>query len=359
MQSGRQGGERTSTANDRGVRTVDSAGRLRQRRGMGILPAMPVLCVLLMPSVAGATFSIAACDRNGDCGVAVATNNLAVGASVAYAQAKTGALVTQFETNPNYGPKGLGLLAAGKAPDMVVKALLDGDGDFDGTTIEERQIAVVDAKGKAATFTGSEAMESPWAGARHGDGYSVQGNGLAGEAVITAMEQSFLAAKGPLAQRLMASLEAGQAAGGQTIGKFSAALLVRTSDGAWQDIDLRVDGAAEPIPDLRRLMEQHYALQAIIRAEHLAKKGAKDEARAAIAEALHRSGQWDRIWRRAARLAMSMGDTRSALDYLGVFVSINPVWGRIELQDALYAPLRGQAQFDAWAASSSAPQTPK
>jgi len=340
------------------ARPVCSCASARVRwHGRGIVALWPLLALgALLPSIANATFSIAACDGDGDCGVAVATNNLAVGASVAYAQAKVGALVTQFETNPTYGPKGLGLLATGKAPEAVVKALLDGDEDFDGSTIQARQIAVVDAKGHAATFTGAEAMAAPWAGARHGEGYSVQGNGLAGEAVITAMEQSFLVTKGTLAQRLLASLEAGQAAGGQTIGKYSAALLVRTRDGAWQDIDLRVDGAAEPIPDLRRLMEQHYALQAIIRAERLATKGAKGEARAAIAEALHRSGQWDRIWRRAARLAMTMGDRRSALDYLGVFVAINPVWGRIELQDALYAPLHGDAQFDAWAARSIAPE---
>lgn len=329
--------------------------RTAKARNGAAVSLLLACCALAFPSVASATFSIAACDRNGDCGVAVATNNLAVGASVAYAQAKAGAVVTQFETNPNYGPKGLALLASGNSPDAVVKALLDGDDHFDGTTIEERQVAVVDAKGHAATFTGKEAMDSPWAGARHGDGYSVQGNGLAGEAVVVSMEHVFLAAKGPLAERLMASLEAGQAAGGQTIGKYSAALLVRTSEGAWQDIDLRVDGAAEPIPDLRRLMDQHYALQAIIRAEHQAKKGAKDEARASIAQALRRSGQWDRIWRRAARLAMTMGDARSALDYLGVFVSINPVWGRIELQDDLYAPLRGHAPFDEWAARGSAP----
>jgi uncharacterized Ntn-hydrolase superfamily protein len=329
--------------------------RTAKARNGAAVSLLLACCALAFPSVASATFSIAACDRNGDCGVAVATNNLAVGASVAYAQAKAGAVVTQFETNPNYGPKGLALLASGNSPDAVVKALLDGDDHFDGTTIEERQVAVVDAKGHAATFTGKEAMDSPWAGARHGEGYSVQGNGLAGEAVVVSMEHVFLAAKGPLAERLMASLEAGQAAGGQTIGKYSAALLVRTSEGAWQDIDLRVDGAAEPIPDLRRLMDQHYALQAIIRAEHQAKKGAKDEARASIAQALRRSGQWDRIWRRAARLAMTMGDARSALDYLGVFVSINPVWGRIELQDDLYAPLRGHAPFDEWAARGSAP----
>ena len=146
----------------------------------------------------------------------------------------------------------------------------------------------------------------------------------------------------------MASLEAGEQAGGQTIGRLSAALLVRTTDGAWQDIDLRVDGAADPVQDLRRLMEQHYALQAIIRAEHQAKKGARAEARASISEALRRSHGWDRIWRRAARLAMTMGDRDGALDYLGVFLSINPVWARAEMSDEVYRPLREGALFRAW-----------
>jgi len=336
-------------------RKTPAQAKLRfMRRAIVLMLGSVALCASVLPSRAAATFSIVACDKEGNCGVAVATNNLAVGSSVAYAKAKTGALVTQFETNPTYGPKGLDLLSSGKSPEAVVKALLDGDGDFDGTTIQERQVGVVDAKGRAATFTGSEAMDSPWAGARHGDGYSVQGNGLAGEPVVASMEHSFLSSTGTLAERLMTSLEAGQAAGGQTIGKYSAALLVRTTGGAWQDIDLRVDGAAEPIEDLRRLMEQHYALQAIIRAERQAKKGAKDEAHNSIAEALHRSGHWDRIWRRAARLAMTMGDLRSALDYLGVFLSINPVWAKIEIGDDLYAPLRGNALFDSWRARSEA-----
>ena len=304
--------------------------------------------LLALPSLAGATFSIVACDREGNCGVAVATNNLAVGASVPYAQARVGALVSQFETNPTYGPKGLALLASGNSPEATIKALLDGDGNFDGSTIAERQVGIVDAKGHSAVYTGSEAMSATWAGAEQGDGYSVQGNGLAGAEVVSAIKRTFASSTGTLAERLMAALEAGQAAGGQTIGKRSAALLVRTTQGEWQDIDLRVDGAAEPIEDLRHLMEQHYALQAIIRAEHQAKKGANADARASISEALRRSCGWDRIWRRAARLAMTMGDTNGALDYLGVFFSINPVWARIEIKDDVYAPLRDNALFKSW-----------
>jgi uncharacterized protein HemY len=101
------------------------------------------------------------------------------------------------------------------------------------------------------------------------------------------------------------------------------------------------------------MMEQHYALQAIIRAEHQANKGAKADARASISEALRRSNQWDRIWRRAARLAMSMGDYDSALDYLGVFLSVNPAWARTELRDSIYQPLHERAIFKSWDRSGS------
>jgi uncharacterized Ntn-hydrolase superfamily protein len=304
--------------------------------------------VLFLPAQAWATFSMVACDKDGTCGVAVATNNLAVGASVSYAQANVGALVTQFETNPSYGPKGLALLAAGTPPDQAMTTLLSGDGHFDDEGIEYRQVGIVDAKGRSATYSGSEAMHAYWAGTRRGAGYAVQGNGLAGENVVASMEHAYQVSGGPLAERLMSALEAGQRAGGQTIGKMSAALLIRTPEGAWQDIDLRVDGSNDPIGDLRRLLDQHFAWQAIIRAEHLTRQGKPDEARLAIADALHRSHQWDRIWLRAARLSMQMGDHDRALDCLGVFISINPAWAREELQDTIYKPLYGNPLFMSW-----------
>ena len=311
------------------------------------------LAMLLAAPVACATYSIVACDQQGDCGAAVATNNLAVGASVPYARARVGALVSQFETNPEYGPKGLNLLAAGASPQAAIDTLLKEDGNFDGTTIAERQVGMVDAHGRSAAYTGAEAALSTWSGVIRGEGFSIQGNGLAGERVLSSMKNTFLQQRGTLAERMMAALEAGQAAGGQTIGMMSAALVLRTPEGAWQDIDLRVDGAAMPIDDLHRLLEQHYALQSIIRAEHRAQAGDKAGARMSIAEALHRSYGWDRIWRRAARLAMQMGDTDRALDYLGVFVSINPVWAKLELDDDIYRPLRGNSLFDAWASQPS------
>jgi uncharacterized Ntn-hydrolase superfamily protein len=306
------------------------------------------MAMLLAFPVARATYSIVACDPQGACGVAVATNNLAVGASVPYARARVGALVSQFETNPGYGPAGLAMLAAGTSPRATIDALLKSDGNFDDTTIAQRQVGVVDAKGHTAVYTGTEAAQASWSGSIEGDGFAIQGNGLAGAQVLGAMRDAFLQQHGPLAERLMSALEAGQAAGGQAIGMMSAALLVRTPEGAWQDVDLRVDGAASPIRDLRRLTDQHYALQSIIRAEHQAKAGDKAGARESIADALGRSHGWDRIWRRAARLAMAMGDMDRALDYIAVFVSINPDWARMELHDPIYAPLRGNRLFDAW-----------
>jgi uncharacterized Ntn-hydrolase superfamily protein len=306
----------------------------------------------VFPFASVATFSIAACAPDGACGVAVATNNLAVGASVAYARAGAGALATQYETNPAYGPRGLDLLATGMSPADVMAELLAKDGNFDGTTVAARQVGIVNAAGASAIYTGDEAAASSWAGSRHGKGYAVQGNGLVSERVVTAMETEFLSCRRALAQCLMASLEAGENAGGQTTGRLSAAVLVRTPAGGWEDIDLRVDASASPVPDLRRLVDRRYAHQAMINAERLADRGKTADAKVSLAEALHLSGQWDRIWPRR-RLSMKLGQPEEALGQLGVFAAANPAWARIELQDPIYQPLRGNALFRSWAGASA------
>ncbi|WP_044563851.1 DUF1028 domain-containing protein [Azospirillum sp. B4] len=302
-------------------------------------PLCLVAGVVAWAGPAGATFSIIACDR-GQCGVAVATNNLAVGASVDYAQAGVGAVVTQFETNPAMGPKGLALMAAGQSPDDALRILLREDGDFDGEGVEARQLALVDAQGRTAAFTGKEALESPYAGDRQGQGYSVQGNGLEDAAVLTAMEQTYRTAQGPLEDRLLAALEAGQAAGGQSIGKLSAALLVRTPDGFPQDLDFRVDASVQPLTDLRSLVERHHAWQAVIRADRAARRGDKAAAQAALADATRLAHGWDRVWRRAARVAVALGDSTAARDYLARMTAANPVWGRQEAAAPLYRNIR-------------------
>lgn len=298
---------------------------------------------------AWATFSIAACNDAGDCGVAVATNNLAVGGvGVPWAQAKVGAVASQFETNPTYGSKGLALLAKGRAPGQVLKQLLDEDGDFDGTTIAERQVGLVSARGGNAQYTGATAQQADWAGAVGEGKVSVQGNGLAGPEVLAAMQRAFAATHGELAARLLAALQAGQAAGGQRSGQWSAALLVRTPGGDWQDTDLRVDADPRAVARLRELYDMRLSNEAIIRAEQQWERGDVATARASLATSLALAHGWDRTWARAARLAMSHGEAALAREYLAGLRALNPGWVKLELALPLYAPLRGDAVVEAW-----------
>ena len=313
-----------------------------------------VLFFCVVPLPARATFSIIACDpTTGTCGVAVASNNLAVGASVCYAAAGTGAIVSQYETNPNYGPLGLDLLKENAEVDNVLMHLLENDNNFEGLGTEFRQVALVSVSGETAVHSGQYVMDSMWAGARSGLNYSVQGNGLAGEQVLLAMEASFRKSVGrPLAKRLMLALIAGQEAGGQRTGTLSAALLVRTVDGWPFDVDLRVDASDSPVKDLSNLLDFHYARQAIIRAERHARQGDQGEVWNALAEALQLGAGWDRVWRRAARLAMELDEPERALDYLAVFMSINPVWAREEILLERYASLEKYPVFQNWLENS-------
>lgn len=309
-----------------------------------LLPATLALTSIL-PLPAHATFSIVACTTDGSCGAAVATNNLAVGATVIHAQAGVGAIASQFETHPHHGPRGLALLARGQDAPAVLRELLAQDGDFDGQDTSWRQLGVVAAKGEGAAFTGQQALASRWAGAATGAGFSVQGNGLAGAQVLEAMRQAFVGTDAPLPQRLMAALEAGAAAGGQATGALSAALLVRTREGAWQDVDLRVDASAHPVKDLRRLLNLRLAHDAVLLAERLHRAGQGEAAQRASADAMRLGGEWDRICRRVARLNMAMGRPEEAVRAFAAFRALNPVWAEKEAGDALYAAVRDEAVF--------------
>jgi uncharacterized Ntn-hydrolase superfamily protein len=206
------------------------------------------------PSVA--TFSIVAYDpETQELGVAVQSKFLAVGWLVPWAKAGVGAIATQSYANTTYGPKGLELLADSLAPEEVIKRLTEGD---EGRA--RRQVGVIDAQGRAATFTGEECNE--WAGGKTGENYAVQGNILAGEEVVDAMAKAFETTQGELGARLIAALEAGQEAGGDTRGMQSAALLIVRDGwgyGGFNDRyrDLRVDDHDEPIQELRRIYEMH------------------------------------------------------------------------------------------------------
>lgn len=200
------------------------------------------------------TFSIAAADpATGEVGVAVASRFFAVGTVVPWAKANVGAVATQASANTSFGPDGLDLMARGLSAEGALKVLLRGD---EGR--ERRQVGLVTASGDAATFTGSGA--NAWAGGRKGPSYAVQGNILVGEAVVEAMERAFLASAGkPLAERLLAALAAGDAAGGDSRGRQSAALLVCRAKGGYNGftdraVDVRVDDYADPFRELARLV---------------------------------------------------------------------------------------------------------
>ena len=201
-----------------------------------------------------ATFSIVAADPEaGEVGVAVASRFFAVGAVVPWARAGVGAVATQANANTTFGPRGLELLAQGLTPEEAVQVLLRTD---DGNNA--RQVGIVSAAGESTTYSGPGC--NSWAGGRRGPGYAAQGNILAGEKVVVAMEAAFLASKGkPLAERLYAALKAGDEAGGDSRGKQSAAIVVcraRAGFNGFNDraVDIRVDDSPEPFVEIGRLL---------------------------------------------------------------------------------------------------------
>jgi len=308
-----------------------------------------LVMVLAVAESARATYSIVACDaKTRECGVAVQTNNLAVGASVPYAQAGVGAVASQFETNPHYGPRGLALLAQGIGPADAMKKILEEDGNFDGEGIESRQVGIVSVDGRGANYTGEEAARADWAGARSGLGYSIQGNGLVGANVVEAMERVFLKTEGTLAERLMAALTAGDLAGGQKTGRESAALLVKTMDGFPMDIELRVVDSNDPVGGLRKLFDMQSARQQVIQASLAARAGRLDQARALLIGAIARGHDWTRVWIRAARVAENIEEPRLALQYIDAAFTQNLAWADAEIGEGNYAEIGASAEFHRW-----------
>jgi uncharacterized Ntn-hydrolase superfamily protein len=187
----------------------------------------------------------------GECGVAVASKFLSVGAVVPWARGGVGAIATQSYANTSYGPIGLDLLAKGLTPQAAVARLTAAD-----PYSAKRQVGVVDMEGHAATFSGPECF--PWFGGLTGDQVAVQGNILVGEATVTAMLRAFQTTTGALADRLLAALKAGDRAGGDRRGKQSATLLVVKPAGGYgglndRYLDLRVDDHPRPVDELERL----------------------------------------------------------------------------------------------------------
>lgn len=234
------------------------------------------------------TYSIAACDLEaGEWGVAVQSKFLAVGSVVSWAEPHIGAIATQAYANPRYGPEGLALLRSGLTAQEVVEQLTAAD---DGRA--KRQLGVVDGQGRGASFTGEECND--WAGGRTGPGYAAQGNILVSGATVDGLADTFEQTAGkPLAERLLDCLDAAQAAGGDSRGQQSAALLVVERDGGYarlSDIkcDLRVDDHERPLEELRRLFRLHEELFGVTPGEDWV--DVDDELAAELRERLGRLG---------------------------------------------------------------------
>jgi uncharacterized Ntn-hydrolase superfamily protein len=231
------------------------------------------------------TYSIVARDKKtGEFGVAVQSHYFQVSPAVPWALAGVGTVATQSMVNLSYGPLGLELLQAGYSAEQALKALTAGD-----PRAEVRQCAIVDAAGNVAAHTGSKCIQA--AGHRLGDGFSCQANLMEKDTVWDAMAAAFEGTDAPLAERMMAALEAAEAEGGDIRGKQSAAMLVvaGTNTGRpWDDriIDLRVEDAAEPLPELRRLLRIKRAYMTAGDADQLEESGDKHAAAAKLQEAL-------------------------------------------------------------------------
>lgn len=218
-----------------------------------------------------ATYSIAAFDpATGDLGVAVQSKFFGVGTVVPWAKAGVGAIATQALSNITYGPEGLKLLAKGKSPEETLRILTQKDDES-----EERQCGIVDAQGRSASHTGKECRD--YAGGRTGKSYAIQGNILASEKVVTAMETAYQEAQkvenSELADWLVAAIQAGEDAGGDRRGRQSAALLVVREDAGYggtsdRYIDLRIEDHKDPTHEMARLLRIHKKVYA---EEHLNK----------------------------------------------------------------------------------------
>ena len=199
------------------------------------------------------TFSIVARDpATGELGVAVQSHWFSVGSIVAWAEAGVGAVATQSFVDPSYGPLGLSLMRTGRSGPDALKSLLAGD---DGRDV--RQVAMIDSQGRVDAWTGKNDIQA--AGHHVGKDYSVQANLMLNDKIWPAMAKAFESTKGDLADRMMAALDAAQAAGGDIRGRQSAAIIVVTGKPtglAWKDrtFDLRVDDSPEPLKELRRLI---------------------------------------------------------------------------------------------------------
>jgi len=291
-----------------------------------------------------ATFSIVALDpETGEMGVAVASRFFAVGSVVPWAKAGVGAIATQSFANTTFGWRGLELLEEGLTPEEVVQVLVRNDDDP-----ERRQFGVVASDGKSATYTGARCLD--WAGGRCGPNYAVQGNILAGEAVVNGMERAFLQTEGTLAERLYAALLAGEDKGGDSRGKQSAAMLVVKESagyGGYTDraIDIRVDDHPEPFKELGRLLDFAQANYAWNEAWTLFTQKKYTASLPHMERTALLAPENGEVFYDLAVIRLAVGRRDEAMEALKKSFAINPKLKKQAAEDGDLSALRGDAEF--------------
>jgi len=254
-------------------------------------------------------------------------------------------VATQAAANQTYGPRAMQLLKEGKTPQEVVEILVREDPGRDS-----RQVAVIDAQGRAAVYTGAPILaRTNYAGHHIGTHYSVQGNTLAGPQVVAEMARAYEETEGEMAERLMASLEAGQAAGGDARGMQSGGILVvrpmegnRTTD-RW--VDIRVDDADDPFRELRRLLDISLAVRHVERAAALKREGKLPEAIAAQETAARMNPRQAGYLFTLAEWYAEAGRDRPALNALRRAIGYGDQWKDSARESESLARFRGTEEF--------------
>ncbi len=271
-----------------------------------------------------ATYSIVAWDSvTGEFGAAVQSHYFRV-ADVIWAEPGVGAVATQSFVDFSYGPLGLAMMRNGKPAPKALEGLLASD-----STNQARQVAMIDRYGRVAAYTGPSCIDA--AGHRIGIGYSCQANLMLKNTVWDAMAKAFEETSGPLAERMMAALEAAQGEGGDIRGMQSAAILVVTgkpTGQVWKDrvIDLRVDDSPQPLKELRRLLDLNKAYRFVDKGDELVTEGKIDEAEIAYAEAAKLAPGNNEILFWEAMTLVQNGRVEKALPILKSVFKAEPIW---------------------------------
>ncbi len=292
--------------------------------------SLAVVCAMWNVAVAEtlptvSTFSIVAIDpQTGEMGVAVASRYFSVGSVVPWAMADVGAVATQANVNVGYGQQAIDLLRQGLTAPEVLKKIL-ADDKFEGK--DGRQVAIVDAKGNVAAYTGPNAPK--WAGDRQGKTWSAQGNILVGAQVPEAMGKAFDATQGELAEKLFAALKAGDAVGGDARGRQSASMLVVKKLGGRninndRYVYINVDDNPDPFTELRRLLDLNLANNYGDLTFKSLDAGNMEKARAASQKAVQYAPNSFGSHMRLAFLDYLVGDKTASLDEFGKARTLNP-----------------------------------